>query len=320
MKKLLDILRCNAAAGDVGIEIEVEGSRLINIDDAQWRTDVDGSLRGENREYILKKPVPINKVEACLKSLKKQLEEAKCNLDFSFRTSVHVHVNCQQLTHAEYTAFIYLYMLLEEPLMSYCGKERKGNRFCLRLQDAEGMLGVLNHVFRIEDGVLHYVNDNVRYAALNLAATIKYGSLEFRAMRGNLEVDTLTTWAKTLIHLREMAKQIGSPKKVYSKFVELGAAQFYAEVMGEYAPIYETPKMVPEMQRSFSIALDLPYAYAQAKEKEMVMKKNPAPRFAVDMGAVGVAPVGRVIIDEAVNVALARRPAPRPRVRVDDEE
>lgn len=268
MKKLHEILsHLRKVDGDVGVEVEVEGNNLKHVEDANWHSEPDGSLRGENQEYVFNKPLPVNKAVAAIKSLANQLKDYGSELKFSFRTSVHVHVNCMELTYAQYLNYIYLYLLLEEPLMTFCGKERKGNRFCLRLQDAEGILDYLNMVFKSYNN-LGVVGDGMRYAAVNLAATVKYGSLEFRAMRGTLDVDVLTTWIETLVQLRTYATKLENPQAVFDLFVELGAVGFMQEVLGEkLTPSFMYPKASGDIQRSFSISLDLPYAYLPEKPK-----------------------------------------------------
>lgn len=49
--------------GSYGIEIEVEGVNLPAVANNVWTTTHDGSLRGESAEYVLKKPLDIDKVE-----------------------------------------------------------------------------------------------------------------------------------------------------------------------------------------------------------------------------------------------------------------
>lgn len=266
MKKLHEILGQAPSDGDVGVEIEVEGKNLPHVDDAFWRSEHDGSLRGEALEYVFKKPVKADKAPALLKHLDKIFKAQGSELNFSFRTSVHVHVNCQHLTHAEYVSYIYTYLLLEEALMNYCGKDRKGNRFCLRLQDAEGVLENLQYVFQHERGLMDVAGDNMRYSAINLAATLKYGSLEFRAMRGNMDVDILSTWVATLVRLRDFSKEMGTPVAVYDLFAKLGARGFMKEALGELFEHYDYLKAAQDIQRSFSLSIDLPYAYKPAKE------------------------------------------------------
>lgn len=277
MKKLYEILGQNRIKGDVGIEIEVEGKALTDNVDPRWNATVDGSLRGENREYVLRKPLPVAEVKDVLESLQKNLKEAGSKLSFSFRTSVHVHVNVQDLTFPQYLNFLYAYFLLEEPLMTFCGKERKGNRFCLRLQDAEGMLDIYNKLFTRGEEAFHDIPPNqVRYSAMNIEATMKYGSLEFRGMRGNLEVDVIETWVKALCYLREFAKSVDNPTKVYDLYAEMEAQGFMDHVLKELSPRFYYARVAKDVQRSFSLSIDLPFGY-QRTHKEVEAPKAAKP-------------------------------------------
>jgi hypothetical protein len=270
MEKLHEFLgRKIPKPGDFGIEIEVEGKNLPNVDDQFWKSEADGSLRGESLEYVLKNPITLKNVIPALSSLEEQLADSE--LDFSFRTSVHVHVNVQALSHVQILNMIYTYLLLEEPCMTYCGKERKGNRFCLRLQDAEGILDTLQILFRGDLTTIGFINeDQIRYAAINLGALNKYGSLEFRAMKGNIDVEKLSIWVLALNNIREYAKNSKSPKEILEDFRKLGTKEFLNLVMKEVAVSFVYPKMDRDMQQSCSLSIDLPYCY---EEEVLPVKK-----------------------------------------------
>lgn len=252
-----------ATPGVFGIEIEAEGNNLREVKNRFWRTEDDNSLRGEyphsRAEFVLKNPIEPDQVKPALESLVKALEGAE--FDFSHRTSVHVHVNVQELTHVQVCNFIYTYLLLEEPLMTYCGKARKGNRFCLRLSDAEGMLDVIERMFSDGEGSHRVAGDNVRYSAINLAALNKYGSLEFRAMRGNMDVGVITTWTEILYKLRSFAVQVNDPKAILALLEKFGAEMFMRNIMGDLYKVLAYPRMLKDVARSFSISLDLPHSY-----------------------------------------------------------
>ena len=264
MKKLLDILALPKQAGDFGIEIEVEGENLPAVDNLYWKTEHDGSLRN-GMEYIFKKPKALKDVPALLRVLNKQFDEAEAKLSFSFRTSVHVHMNVQELTYQQILNTIYTYLLLEAPLINFCGEERKGNRFCLRLEDAEGAMEVFNMLFsRGERSFREIGQDYVRYASINIEALRKYGSLEFRAMQGNVDVKRITTWCTALYNIREFAKEQESPATIFNLFAKLEAQAFSDKVLKDVSQVFAYPEMVRDMQRSFSLAIDLPFAYASS--------------------------------------------------------
>ena len=283
MTKLCELFPFKRKLGDFGIEIECEGKGLANFESDKWNIVDDGSLRGrfpdERAEYVLHSPLLLNDAIKAVNDLRNLQIANNAKMDFSFRTSVHVHLNVQQLTYPQYLNLIYIYLLLEEPLVRYCGDERIGNRFCLRLQDAEGLLDYLFDMFRQGPNCLFaFPEDAVRYAAINIAATRKYGSLEFRAMRGNMEVPYISTWLRSLYNLREFAKRFDNPQAVHDHFVKSSPSQFMAEALGAEYMYFSYPGEVYALRHSFSITLELPYSYVdheKAIAKALKMAKEP---------------------------------------------
>lgn len=274
MKKIYEQLRLPVQKADVGIEIEVEGEKLPPIVvNTFWRSEDDGSLRGKypggRGEYVIHTPILIGQVKEAMAELNQEFEKAKAVLSFSFRTSVHVHVNAHNMNELQLLNMVYTYLLIEEPLMTYCGKDRKCNRFCLRLQDAEGLMdNVMKLVNEGVSGLVKLPEDNIRYSALNLASIKKYGTVEFRAMRGNSDVAIINTWASALVRLRDWAMLQESPQAIYEMFVKMNGEGFLQEVLGEYAKPFVYPKMAKDMQRSFSLSIDIPFAYIRAIEEK----------------------------------------------------
>ncbi len=252
--------------GDFGVEIEVEGAGLVEVNNKYWNSVHDGSLRGESFEYVFKKPLIQKDSDIALGSLRECLKGSI--LKFSFRTSVHVHVNVQELEYTQLLNMIYTYLLIEEPLMTFCGKERKGNRFCLRLQDAEGILDTLIPMFRVMDYIGDIREDEIRYSAINLAALQKFGSLEFRAMQGNLDIKRISTWTKALFNLREFSKSIDNPRGVLEIFNNNKPEAFLKLVLKDVAPAFIYPKMDRDMKQSFSLSIDLPSAFSHSIKKK----------------------------------------------------
>lgn len=267
MKKLYQVLgHKEPLKGLLGIEIEAEGRGMNAVQTKYWRSENDGSLRGDypysRAEFVLNAPIDPKEVVPALQELVKALPEAE--FDFSYRTSVHVHVNVQELTHAQIMSFVYTYLLLEEPLMTYCGKGRKANRFCLRLGDAEGLMDTLKKVAATAS--YHDCDDNIRYSSINLAALMKYGSLEFRGMRGNIEIPVIHTWTRALMALREYAIKQESPNSVKTHIEKVGSKEFMLGVLGaELNKVFTYPRVLKDMAKSYSISLDLPYAYQVEK-------------------------------------------------------
>jgi hypothetical protein len=220
--------------GDLGVEVEVEGSRLPDLDKF-WRTEMDGSLRGESREYVLAKPMKAEGVAEALQYLDKAYIDAGTVVHESVRAGVHVHVNVQDLTVVELFNFIVAYVVLEDLLTKYCGEYREGNLFCLRVKDADYLLHMLEKVAgnkRYE--LLH--TDILRYAAMNVKSLHTYGSLEFRAMRGTRDLDIINNWANILLGLREASREFQSPAKLVGWIEDNGSEAFLERFLGDFLP------------------------------------------------------------------------------------
>ena len=284
---ILQILNLRKTAGDVGIEVECEGHGMFFVDSPFWKSEDDGSLRGmfpeERCEYILKKPIPAKNVKAVLSDLSKALAANGAVLDFSYRTSVHVHVNVQELNIDQVMNIAYTYLLLEEPLANFCGKQRKGCQFALRLVDAEGLLDYLGNVFEFGDVAIRNIpKDTIRYSAINFEAIQKYGSIEFRGMRGNLDVELLSQWVDILMNIREFAKKYDNPLALFKVFRSVGAKGFLAMAIGEdNTKVLTYPRIEQEIQRNFSLTIDLPVLFKKLDAKR---KAPPPPKIEYFVG------------------------------------
>lgn len=275
--KVHEIIRKKAIEGDVGIEVETEGARLWAplARDPFWKGEADGSLRGEALEYVYKKPQPIGKVRESMEHLNAKFIESGSKLDYSFRTSVHVHVNVGTMEYDALLAFMYAYLVLERAITKYCGDERLGNRFCLRYEDAEGLSEAFNSmIVNGPEGLKQIPQDRYRYAAMNIDAVKKYGSLEFRSMRGTNDVDIVSNWAQALINLRDYAEALGNPKEVFEAVNHFGPVGFAQQALGNMFQVFDNPDLMSDIRYSFSITLDFPFNWADAKEAPKPKENN----------------------------------------------
>src|SRR5690606_27696704 len=111
-----------------------------------WLVHADGSLRGESAEYVLRNPLDRVGVEKALNYLSKKLDKAECN--YSWRTSVHVHINMQKETLMTLYNLVCLAILFEDSLSKFSGPSRMGNLFCLRAKDAEFLIDIIKRSVR----------------------------------------------------------------------------------------------------------------------------------------------------------------------------
>ncbi len=222
--------------GDVGIEIEVEGKKLPREDvtPPPWVYKIDHSLRGqENAEYVLHRPIAFDDVEKELNRLWDVFRAKGSTIDESNRTSVHIHLNCQTFHLNRLASLIALYMALEEPLTAFCGDHRVGKRFCLRTKDAPA---IASHIkkFISSDGKTG-LPDGLHYSGMNAGALAKFGSLEFRTLRGVSDPAVINDWVSILRRLYELSAEFPDPRAICEAFSADGPSAFFDSVLGDRA-------------------------------------------------------------------------------------
>lgn len=262
---------------DLGLEIEVEGRNLPVESVGAWLWTRDGSLRGEALEYISKSPRSLEEISSDLDVLNKRFSALKSTLSFSARTSVHVHVNVSYLDVETVATFGYLYLLFEEALMRYCGESRMGNRFCLRMRDAPAFIDQI--IENLDEKSLqrhanydrgNSLGNDCRYAAMNIASIPKFGSLEFRGMRGTNDKDTIVNWCSLLLSLREAAEYFKTPAKVKSYFLRHGAEKLFKKVFGKLGEVIYYKEIIQDVEYNFSLTISIPFEmrFEKIEEKE----------------------------------------------------
>lgn len=233
--KIRDIWRVPPQEGrEIGIEIEMEGANLQPPLLSYWKMTHDGSLRGESVEYVLKFPAKRQFVSDRLEYLAKKLNKHGALLAPSDRCGVHVHLNVQEMEWKQLINLITLYYIVEDLLVHYCGEEREGNMFCLRARDAEYLLwGIVQGVTK---GHFRDLQQNhVRYAALNLTALSKYGSVEFRTMRTPADIMEILPWVEMILQLKDASLGYVNPVEIITDFSMQGPKEFLAKLFPGHA-------------------------------------------------------------------------------------
>lgn len=238
MRTVRDIFELKRTMGRIGLEIEVEGSNLPTPSytgknfNRFWRVERDGSLRGESYEYVLNNPIPPAQVRTALRALEVAYEREGSRVNDSNRAGVHVHINVQELTRVQLATFCTAFLVLEEPLVRYCGKHREGNHFCLRAKDAEFMMYMLERGFRSSNlNGLH--NNIIRYSAMNLNSLSQYGSVEFRSMRSTRDLTQIEHWAKMLNRLLDGSMTFDSPQELIDSMSSDGYEMLLETLVGK---------------------------------------------------------------------------------------
>lgn len=216
--------------GDIGIELEVEGSDLKGLGSNFWATHEEHSLRN-GLEYV-SRPLKIEELKPALLEWSMMTSDCKFKTQ-CLRTSTHIHINAQKHTFLEVYTFLSAYWLLENVLVRINGKEREGNLFCLRVKDAEGIIVKIIEEINMKKPFKTWSND-FRYAALNISALLKFGTFEFRFIRGLTTADKIELWASELYHaVHRIKSRFSSPQDVYNFFTSKGPEAFFKACFSE---------------------------------------------------------------------------------------
>lgn len=192
-------------AGEVGIELELEGNFEFQSDLTDfWNAKEEHSLRG-GYEFVLRKPIELVDLDRALSDLEKTLE--KSQIHPTIRCSTHIHVNVSKMSHRQIYNAVGYYFLLEDLLVQTQGPLRIGNLFCLRMSDAETIAHDLSESVRRQTGFGQFSMDSHKYGAVNLAAVRKFGSLEFRFFRP-LKTPQIAFWSRLLHRMIRNAADI----------------------------------------------------------------------------------------------------------------
>lgn len=310
--KILDIKRLPPQSGEVGIEIEVEGRNLpANI--KGWTRVHDGSLRGESCEYVISEPCLRKHVQLMLNRVEGAYQEAGTKVVESPRQSIHIHINVQDMTLTQVYNFAILFLIFERPLVEFCGDHRAGNLFCLRSSDAEGLITALEQAanpYRIET----LNTQKIRYAAMNVSALFKYGSLEFRSMKGTADFGLVKRWINMLLSIKDAAMKFNTPIDIIEEFSKRGAAQFIEDVFGKEAI---TITAAPDWEEQMLEAMRSVQTIAYTGDWEGLSRAAKKARDGFDTVRMDEEKLQRVIAearDEVARVGAIIDPPPAPEV------
>ena len=257
----------NVLGNRFGIEVEMEGDYLPTIEDGLWSRIRDGSLRGNSCEYILKNPSYLPVAEKAVVSLIGLLNRY-ARLDISDRCGIHVHTNIQNLRINELFNMLVFYFIAEELLIEKVSADRKGNLFCLSASEAEGQVEYLTRI--AEDGGKIFMNlgqNELKYAALNIAAIPKFGTVEFRAFSTPHETKNLMEIIPLLSFfslIKAHSRQYGHPEQIIMEFSNIGSKDF---MLKHYPFLRDMIDKAPEkLMDGMRVAQDIAFAFPR-KEK-----------------------------------------------------
>ena len=274
MRTVSDILfrgKDVVGGGEIGIEIEMEGSLFPLGDLDKWRSEADGSLRGDreedSREFVLKQPCKRKDSLGLLNRLEDDLDRFGSAIIPSFRTGVHVHINVRQLTFNQVFNFIFAFYMFEDVLTEFCGKDRVGSLFCLRARDAEGVTDQLAKAIKNKD-LENLHTDDIRYSAMNLKAIKEYGSIEFRGLSFDGDFQRVEAWIRLLLAVKDFSLTFDNPKELVALLSKQGGAALAEQVFGDTIHLLPKVDWNVKLLRSIRLVQRLVYL-SDWEEKEV---------------------------------------------------
>lgn len=189
-----------------------------------WKFHSEGSLRHVGFEFVskpLRKGSIANSITGFFSKLRSAFESDKLKFTNSLRTSVHVHVEVLHMNTLEIVNFATLYWLMEPFLQHFCGSHRQGNLFCIRLKDSAWMKMQLASMLKKGKSIngQNFCSETYRYSSVNFASMAKFGTIEFRMMRGVSHERPMLLWVETLLKLKDFALQFTNPLELRDWFL-----------------------------------------------------------------------------------------------------
>jgi hypothetical protein len=206
-----------------GVELEIERASFDWVVNGFNATE-DGSLRHGGVEFI-SLPMTYSNLKYGLESFFNQIDLDSDN--YSERTSIHVHTNCQDLLIPQLTSLLMLYQVFEELLFNWIGHEREQNIFCVPWSQTRLTHNVLAN---IENFVNMSSVERNKYTALNLVPLRTLGTVEWRHMYGHNDVPELLTWLRIIGHMFRVARN-HEHSEVVDKCVNLNSTSQYEQLL-----------------------------------------------------------------------------------------
>jgi Putative amidoligase enzyme len=206
---------------------------------------VDHSLRKAGCEFVFRGPYAGTKVENAIQAMD-ALARAQ-GYEGSYRTSLHVHLDVQQLDIPEQiTLFGLVYSICEPLLYKFVGNNREDCNYCipwyLNPQHYQRFLGDLKvyrgreHLNAESLGSAFKRDKAFKYSGLNFFSLGDFGTVEFRQAPVTMQAPKIITWINLLMHIKKfvLTQRSTSSLDVYETAIRRGAEGFYLMVFEQH--------------------------------------------------------------------------------------
>lgn len=230
--------------GMVGIEIEVENITNSVATAAYWDIKTDGSLRNNGIEMV-SVPLQIKQVQLALEHAYEALNQNN-KPDFSNRTSIHIHVNCRDLTQDQLYNFILLYAIFEKHFYTIAGNKRLNSIFCVPVFRTNLLNQLHSVVYDLSSSWHKYCGINLLPLFQN-SVTQGYGTIEFRHLYGTSNQREILEWINDILCLRKYACEI-SKDDLLNQIKEMNTTSSYLSL---YSQVFAKGRKILTNKKDF---------------------------------------------------------------------
>ena len=232
----------------IGVEIEVEQMHTDFTTSLPlgWSGTGDNSLRSGGFEFV-SSPVSPEFFRHIYSALLLHLRHSPCDLrppKFSWRTSIHVHLNVRNETVENVFNLLLLYILFEDSFFSFVGEDRRANNFCVPLTETN-LSETISELFQASIGLKDLLRCWQKYTAVNPRPIFcndhgettggqhdGKGTIEFRQLAGTYDANQVITWINLILCLQNYSRYT-SLDNLEDRIVAISCKQDYVSLFEE---------------------------------------------------------------------------------------
>ena len=188
----------------------------------------DGSLRLHGYEFV-SKPQEYQEMKDEIAKVCALVKDMPWT--YSRRTSTHIHMNFSDKTAYEVLKFACTYWIIEPLLFMAVDPVRRSNSFCVSSSDTKWQL---RQAFEKFDLARVFLEDQAKYASLNLCPLLNIQTVECRIFHSSWNVNEIHGWLDILHNMRHFAA-IRQLDQIKSDFMDLKPEAFCQLVIGQKA-------------------------------------------------------------------------------------
>lgn len=222
---------------NVGIEIEVENITSPLSYSNFWEVKQDGSLRNNGIELV-SHPLPVANIQHALELAFNTLY-ANNKPDFSNRTSIHIHLNCREMTQDQIWVMCILYAIFEKHFYQFAGTKRLNSIFCVPLYRCNILTNLHDVIYKFKSAWHKYCGLNI-LPLVNHGEHAAFGTVEFRHLYGTNDQQLILNWINQILALQKAALVL-TKEEVLHKIATMNTSSSYlhlfSQIFGEVSSI-----------------------------------------------------------------------------------